>query len=149
MHRPKAFLCSRNCRAAETLSSNGPPCWLGRINILLGKVPQSGRIHVVQNGLMVPRENVIDQWRQTLFLRTLPLEARGWLIEVMKCVESFGEREFEIDEIYAFEPLLARLYPGNNNVRPKIRQQLQVLRDSGYLQFVEKGHYRRIQPIKL
>jgi Dam-replacing HTH domain len=42
----------------------------------------------------------------------------------------------------AFEPRLAALYPGNNNVRPKIRQQLQVLRDRGWLEFLGRGRYR-------
>ena len=37
---------------------------------------------------------------------------------------------------------LARFYPGNRNVRPKIRQQLQVLRDQGFLQFTARGRYR-------
>ena len=36
----------------------------------------------------------------------------------------------------------ARLYPANHNVRPKIRQQLQVLRDRGWLEFVGRGRYR-------
>jgi predicted transcriptional regulator of viral defense system len=27
-------------------------------------------------------------------------------------------------------------------VKPKIRQQLQYLRDRGYLDFVSRGHYR-------
>jgi type II restriction enzyme len=37
---------------------------------------------------------------------------------------------------------LSSKYPGNRHVRPKIRQQLQVLRDSGYLEFLSKGTYR-------
>ena len=41
-----------------------------------------------------------------------------------------------------FEERLSRLYPGNHNVRPKIRQQLQVLRDRGWLEFVGRGRYR-------
>ncbi|MCC7268444.1 MAG: hypothetical protein IT546_14060, partial [Caulobacteraceae bacterium] len=48
----------------------------------------------------------------------------------------------ELADVYAFEDRLARLYPGNRNVRPKIRQQLQVLRDQGYLDFVGRGLYR-------
>jgi type II restriction enzyme len=30
----------------------------------------------------------------------------------------------------------------DNNVRPKIRQQLQVLRDRGWTEFVGRGRYR-------
>jgi type II restriction enzyme len=60
----------------------------------------------------------------------------------MRCVESLGQREFTLDEVYAFDRHLGKLYPGNQNVRPKIRQQLQYLRDSGYIEFVGRGNYR-------
>ena len=60
----------------------------------------------------------------------------------MKCVEMIGKREFQLDDVYAFEAQLSGLYPDNQNVRPKIRQQLQVLRDRGYLDFVSRGSYR-------
>jgi hypothetical protein len=39
-------------------------------------------------------------------------------------------------------PSWQRLYPGNRNVRPKIRQQLQMLRDRGWLEFTGRGRYR-------
>jgi type II restriction enzyme len=83
---------------------------------------------------------VLEQWQKTLFLRRSSSEARGWLIEVMKCVERIGRRDFMLDDVYAFEDDLRGIYPGNNNVRPKIRQQLQVLRDQGFLEFLGHGH---------
>jgi type II restriction enzyme len=111
-------------------------------NILLGQVPQSGKIYIVRSGRAEPKDAVLAQWSRTLFLRDQGQEARGWLIEVMKCIEAIGRRDFQIDEIYQFENRLSRLYPGNQNVRPKIRQQLQFLRDRGYLEFVSRGCYR-------
>ena len=36
---------------------------------------------------------------------------------------------------------LARMHPENRHVRDKIRQQLQVLRDKGFLEFVGRGEY--------
>jgi type II restriction enzyme len=116
--------------------------WVG-CNILLGEIPDSGKIFYVRGGEQLPREEVIAKWRGTLFLREKGADARGWLIEVMKCVERLGRRDFTLDDVYAFEDELARLYPGNRNVRPKIRQQLQVLRDQGYLEFTARGRYRR------
>lgn len=50
-----------------------------------------------------------------------------------------GRPEFELEDVYAFEDRLSSIYPDNNNVRPKIRQQLQVLRDNGYLEFISRG----------
>ena len=37
---------------------------------------------------------------------------------------------------------MARLHPQNRFVRPKIRQQLQILRDLGLLEFLGRGRYR-------
>jgi type II restriction enzyme len=112
------------------------------LGILLGKVPEAGKIHIVQNGVIRPKETVLEEWQKTLFLRKQSLEARGWLLDVLKCVEALGKREFTLDEVYAFERHLAEIYPGNQNVRPKIRQQLQFLRDQGFIEFVSRGNYR-------
>jgi type II restriction enzyme len=111
-------------------------------NILLDKVPNAGKIFLVQNGAPLPKEAVLSKWRKTLFLRDQGLEARGWLIEVMNCVESIGRKEFELSDVYAFEDELRVLYPNNNHIKQKIRQQLQVLRNQGYLDFVSRGSYR-------
>jgi type II restriction enzyme len=63
-------------------------------------------------------------------------------MEVMKCVELIGRPKFDLDDVYAFEARLSGLYPNNRHVKQKIRQQLQVLRDQGYIDFVSRGHYR-------
>jgi hypothetical protein len=115
--------------------------WIGS-HILLNKIPESGKIFIVRGGREEPKETVLTKWNQTLFLRDQGQDARGWLIEVMKCVEAIGKSNFQIDDVYAFEDRLRVIYPGNQNIRPKIRQQLQFLRDRGYLDFVSRGYYR-------
>jgi type II restriction enzyme len=115
--------------------------WIG-CNILLNRVPSSGKVFFVQNGQILPKEGVLSQWQKTLFLRDERAETRRWLIEVMKCVEQIGRREFNLDDVYAFEDRLSNLYPNNRHVKQKIRQQLQRLRDRGYLEFVSRGYYR-------
>jgi type II restriction enzyme len=85
---------------------------------------------------------VLERWRSTRFLQQKTLEARGWLLEVMKVVDAIGRSEFTLTDVYAGELQLQALFPGNWNVRPKIRQQLQVLRDQGYLDFLGNGTYR-------
>jgi type II restriction enzyme len=115
--------------------------WVGS-KIILRDVPESGKVWFVRGGEALPRAEVLECWRSTLFLREAGQAARGWLIEVMKCVEAIGRESFGLDEVYAFEDRLAATYPGNRHVRPKIRQQLQVLRDRGWLEFVGRGRYR-------
>lgn len=115
--------------------------WIG-CNILLNQVPAAGKIFFVRDGLPIAKERVLAQWKRTLFLRREATDARGWLIEVMKCVDLIGKSEFNLSDVYAFEQRLSAIYPNNRHVREKIRQQLQVLRDSGYIEFISRGLYR-------
>lgn len=141
-HCSKALLCSRIIEERKPLAATARRAgWVGS-NILIGKVPDAGKIHIVQNGVVRPKETVLQEWQKTLFLRDESLEARGWLLDVMKCMESLGKREFTLEEVYGFERHLGELYPGNQNVKPKIRQQLQYLRDRGFIEFVSRGNYR-------
>ena len=57
-------------------------------------------------------------------------------------VERMNKREFSLDDVYAFEAYLQAKHPLNNNVKAKIRQQLQYLRDKNILDFVGRGQYR-------
>src|ERR1700742_1790815 len=55
--------------------------WIGS-KILLDRVPDSGKIHIVQNSIVRPKDIVLEEWQGTLFLRDQSLEARGWLLDV-------------------------------------------------------------------
>lgn len=116
--------------------------WVG-CNILLNSIPQTGKIFFVKNRQIEPQEKVIAKWRKTLFLREeTEILAKGWLLDVMRCVEKLRKREFALDDVYVFGNELSRLHPNNKHIQEKIRQQLQILRNKGYLEFVTSGHYR-------
>jgi type II restriction enzyme len=115
--------------------------WVG-CNILLSRIPEAGKIYIVRNRIVSDRQDVLVQWRKTGFLREESTASRGWLLNVIKCVDDIGAKEFNLEEVYAFETRLSGLYPMNRRVRHKIRQQLQVLRDRGYLKFLGRGRYR-------
>lgn len=140
---PRHFFTQDIIQARKPLGPNARRAGWQGCNILIGQVPLSGRIPLITRGSHVSKGEVLDRWRSTLFLKDASLTARGWLLAVMKAVEAIGKPEFTLDEVYAHEAALAALYPGNNNVRPKIRQQLQVLRDRGWLAFNGRGNYRR------
>ena len=116
--------------------------WVG-CNIVLKNIPQTGKIFFVQNKQIEPKEKVLANWRKTLFLREeSEVSAKGWLIDVMRCVDRLNKKGFTLDEVYAFENELSRLHPENKHIKDKIRQQLQFLRDKGYLDFLSRGYYR-------
>jgi type II restriction enzyme len=47
-----------------------------------------------------------------------------------------------LSDVYAKADYLGQLHRNNSHVRDKIRQQLQVLRDMGILEFLGGGAYR-------
>ena len=69
-------------------------------------------------------------------------KAKGWLLDIMMCVDKLGRKDFSLDDVYTFEKELNKKHPDNRHIKDKIRQQLQVLRDKGYLEFTSRGNYR-------
>lgn len=117
--------------------------WIG-CNILLQKIPESGKIYFIREGLLEHKNEVLSKWEKTSFLANQKKESRGWTIEILKIVEQISNRDFNLREVYAFEGNLKAIFPNNNFIRDKIRQQLQVLRDKGLLEFLGNGNYRKI-----
>jgi type II restriction enzyme len=117
--------------------------WIG-CNINLQGIPESGKIFFVKNRVVEPRENVLAQWKKTLFLRDeKEPNAKGWLLDIMQCVGKLGYN-FSLEEVYGFEETLRKKHPDNHNIKAKIRQQLQILRDRGYIEFLDRGCYRLV-----
>ncbi|MCX6759170.1 MAG: restriction endonuclease [Candidatus Nealsonbacteria bacterium] len=116
--------------------------WIG-CNILLQSIPQTGKIFFIKDKQVEPKEKVLAEWQKTLFLREeKEIKAKGWLLDIIRCVEKLGKQEFTLDDVYTSDKELGRLHPENKHIKAKIRQQLQVLRDKGYLDFVSSGYYR-------
>jgi type II restriction enzyme len=137
---PSSAIEKRNPLAATARRAG----WVG-CNILLDLVPPEGRIAIISSGSIVPKPIVRKCFYQITPLADLSVKRRGWTLDVLTALRSLDKREFTIDDAYSFEALLSRMHPENRNVRPKIRQQLQILRDLGYLDFVGMGVYRWIR----
>ena len=115
--------------------------WVG-CNILLDRIPSDARISIVRENQPAPPAEVRRAFKRLQPLASLKLDNRGWTLDVLNAVRSLRKTEFELQEIYAMEASLRKLHPGNHHVQPKIRQQLQVLRDLGLLEFLGGGSYR-------
>jgi type II restriction enzyme len=140
---PKYFFVPEMIEQRKPLSPTARRAgWIGCYIALQG-IPQAGRIFLIKDGIVEPKEKVLAKWRSTLFLREQKdIRAKGWLLSVMKCVEKINKQTFTIDELYRFEEELKIAYPSNKYVKEKMRQKMQILRDKGYLEFVGKGSYR-------
>jgi type II restriction enzyme len=61
---------------------------------------------------------------------------------VLNLARSLGTPEFTNGEMYARSEELKARHPENRHVADKIRQQLQVLRDAGFLKHLGRGRWR-------
>ena len=115
--------------------------WIG-CNILLDTIPESGKIFYVKNNILQSKDKIIEDWNKTTFLgKTNNIQSRGWILDIIKCIEKLNKQQFTLHDIYQFEKLLSMKYPENNNIQAKIRQQLQILRDKNFLKFEGRGKY--------
>jgi type II restriction enzyme len=125
--------------------------WVG-CYILLGNIPPDAKIALVTNGVATNPTDVRRQFARLRPLENVRHDARGWTLDVLNVVRRLQEprrgtpwrapTEFTLGEVYAFADELARLHPRNKNIEPKIRQQLQELRELGILEFLGRGRYR-------
>ncbi len=140
---PKYFFTPEVIEKRKPLASTAKRAgWTG-CNILFHKIPKVGIINIIIDGQILPKQSILNQWQKTLFMQgTKDLKARSWLLDIVLEIEKLGQEVFKLEDIYKSEATLAIKHPGNNHIRDKIRQQLQVLRDRGYLVFLERGVYQ-------
>ncbi len=139
---PKHFFIAEIIEKRKPLSDTARRAgWVGS-NILFSKIPKAGQIFYVENGKEVSKKDVLEKWQKTVFLKQIKkAEAKGWILDIMNCVDSLNKKEFTLSDVYTFEQELQKIHPENKNIKAKIRQQLQFLRDKGYLQFKGNGLY--------
>ena len=125
---------------AETARRAG---WIG-CNIDISKVADVGKIFLIRNSKTINQEIVKETFNKTLFLRTKNKDAKGWILDVMNCIDSINTEKFTLEDVYKFEEKLKLKYPNNNFIKDKIRQQLQFLRDKGIIEFSSRGNYKKI-----
>lgn len=119
--------------------------WVG-CNILLNGIPPEGRIPLITDGIAIPKQESRQRFASIERLSSLSLSGRGWAASVLRLLHHRGIQSFNTHDAYMLEAELSLLYPANRNVRPKIRQQLQILRDAGLLVFESRGIYRVVTP---
>ena len=73
-------------------------------------------------------------------------QGNPWYTDVLNLITRHYriDEEFTLGDVMTHARGLAEKHPNNQNVDAKIRQQLQFLRDNRILEFLGRGHYRRI-----
>ena len=86
---------------------------------------------------------VLHRVKEVQAVRTENITARSWLMDTLQCINKIATNDFTLEMMYVFENELSKKHPDNNNVRAKIRQQLQKLRDCGMIDFLGNGRYHK------
>ena len=84
--------------------------------------------------------------------RSSRMAAGGWtqwtddLVDVLIAMNLIEGSSFTLQQVYKFENLLEKLHPTNRHIKAKIRQQLQILRDFGVVEFEKvRGNYTLVR----
>ncbi len=117
--------------------------WVG-CNILIDKIPEQGRISVISDGIILDKNTVVNKISKSGLLEVKDVKTRGWLFDVLNCVNEIPNDIFTLYDMYGFEEKLHIKHEQNNNIKAKIRQQLQFLRDKGFIEFLGNGRYKKI-----
>jgi type II restriction enzyme len=115
--------------------------WIG-CNIRLDQIASHAQIEIIGSGRSIAPRLVREAFQRFDKLKRIAPGMRGWTTLTLKVIRSLQREAFALNELYEKESQFTGAYPGNRNIRPKIRQQLQVLRDLGYLKFLGNGAYR-------
>lgn len=110
-------------------------------SIHLNMIGPDARIKIVQDGEIKDQTEVQRQFKSFSWMKHASWRNRGWTADVLRCIREIGKTQFTLQDVYAYESMLQGLHRENRFVRPKIRQQLQVLRDRGFLTFTRPGCY--------
>lgn len=141
---PKFFFTSDIIEKRKPLSENARRAgWTG-CNILYEKIPEQGKIDIIRGGKEIEIEKILNSYLQTKKLQTENLNLRGWMLDVLNCVNKIKSETFTLQEIYRDADFLKEKHSENKNIEAKIRQQLQFLRDKGFIEFIGRGKYRKV-----
>ncbi len=133
---PSAIECRKPLSASARRAG-----WVGCF-IVLPRIPADARIGIIRDGEQLPASVVRAQYQRLLPLKRIATPMRGWTLDVLSAVRNLGKPEFTNADIYERADDLRAQHPENRHVTDKIRQQLQILRDTGFLTHTGRGSWR-------
>lgn len=140
---PKCFFVPEIIEKRKPLEKGAQRAGWEGCNILLKQIPHFAKIPIIRNKEIIDSKHVCKEYNRVYSLQTRTFESRGWLYDVLNCIEQL-DSTFTLKQMYAFVGVLKQKHPLNNNIEAKIRQQLQFLRDKGFIEFLSCGSYKKI-----
>ena len=89
-------------------------------------------------------KSIVRRYSKVKGLQPNNIDNRSWLLDILFCVNSICGIDFTPLNMFKFIADLQRKHSCNNNIEAKIRQQLQILRDKGFIEFLDRDNYRKV-----
>lgn len=141
---PKFFFTPYVIEKRKPLSQNARRAgWVG-CNILYKKIPEQGKIKIIREGEEAKFDDITSQYLKIKKLHIHNVNLRGWMLDILNCINDIKSENFTLKELYKYANFLKDHHFHNHNIEAKIRQQLQFLRDKGFIEFLGQGKYRKI-----
>lgn len=141
---PKFFLVPEIIEKRNPLKSTARRAgWIG-CNILIQNIPEQGKIKIIENQIIYNTEDILNSYNFIKNIKTNNITSRSWLFDVLNCINNISSTDFNLQDVYKFSEELQKKHANNHNVEAKIRQQLQILRDKGFIKFLGNGHYKKL-----
>ena len=141
---PKYFFTPAVLRIRRALSLNARRAgYVGSV-ILFDKIPVQGKIQVIKSQEEVKKNTVMKNYAFSKMFCIRNINMRGWLMDILRCIDKITSDIFSLRDVYDFADELAYKHPDNFNIEAKIRQQLQFLRNKGFIKFLGGGKYQKL-----
>ncbi|MCD8326642.1 MAG: restriction endonuclease [Lachnospiraceae bacterium] len=141
---PKYFIMPEVIEKREPLSDKAKQARWSGCNISFNQIPADGKILIVKDGEAQPMDKVISQVEKTEFIGQYNLSERSWVLDVLRCVDKMGERDFAAEDVYQFEEAFSQKHSDDQHAKDRIERLLQILNENGMIEFCGDGCYRRI-----
>ena len=141
---PKYFFTPDILQARNALSQNARRAGYTGSVILYDAIPSHGKIAVIESHEEVKKDTVMKNYVIAKMLSVRNINMRSWLMDILNCLDKITSEIFSLRDVYDFADELADKHPENFNIEAKIRQQLQFLRDKGFIKFLGDGKYQKL-----
>jgi len=139
---PKVFITQEIIEKRKPLSESARRAgWTG-YNLLFESIPSYGKVFIVKDSKLESKDKILNQSHKILNLYDLDSNKAKWKIEILKILDSLNPL-FTLQQVYDKEVKLKEIFPDNNHIKDKIRQQLQFIRDDGIIVFHGNGKYEK------
>lgn len=121
---PKYFFTPEIIESRKPLSLTAKRAGWKGCNIVYGNIPIQGKIFIIKDQIIQDKRLVVNEFKESNKLYINNIQKRGWLLDTLFCINLLKKDIFTLNDMYKFENKLKEKYEKNNNIKPKIRQQL-------------------------